>query len=434
VSSGTVTAQILAAHGVTDPTPGGFALARCDIVLLNEVSGALALTAFAEMGAARVADPARVAIVCDHFVPAKDARSAALVAEVRGFARRHGIEHYWEVGATSDAGIEHTLLPEQGLIRPGDFIAGGDSHTCTYGAFGAFGTGMGSTDIAAALALGEVWVKVPETEQVEYVGAPAAYVTGKDLILAYLAHAGVAGATYRALEFAGRAVRDMGVDGRMALCNMAVEAGAKTGIVEADAITLDWLSCRVPPASLRVVAASADAHYEHRTTIDIGGMSPLVAQPHSPGNVIDVDEIAGGIRVDQVYVGNCANGTLSDLRQLAQMLRGRRVAAGTRLIVVPATQRIYREAIREGLIEVFIDAGGMVSPPTCGACFGGHMGIIGPGETALATTNRNFRGRMGHRDSRVYLANAYVAGATAVAGEIVSPAAIERPPAAPAVE
>jgi 3-isopropylmalate/(R)-2-methylmalate dehydratase large subunit len=226
----------------------------------------------------------------------------------------------------------------------------------------------------------------------------------------------------------------MGIDGRMALCNMAVEAGAKTGIVEADSITLDWLSDVVPPASLRAMAASADARYEHRTTIEVAGMNPLVAQPHSPGNVIDVGELGGGIHVDQVYVGNCANGTLSDLRQLAQMLRGRRVAAGTRLIVVPATQRIYRQALREGLIELFIEAGGMVSPPTCGACFGGHMGIIGPGETALATTNRNFRGRMGHRDSRVYLANAYVAGAAAVAGEIVSPAAIDRPPAAPAAQ
>ncbi len=420
-----MTAQILAAHGVEDPTPGGFALVRPDIVLLNEVSGVFALKAFAEMGAERVADPERVAIVCDHFVPAKDARSAALVAEARSFARRHGIGHYWEIGATADAGIEHTLLPEQGLVRPGDLIAGGDSHTCTYGAFGAFGTGVGSTDIAAALALGEIWVKVPETERVEFLGAPEAYVTGKDLILAYLARAGVAGATYRALEFAGAAVRDLSIDGRMALCNMAVEAGAKTGIVAADATTLGWLSGRVPPASLRALAPAADARYEHHTTVDIDHMAPLVAQPHSPGNVVAVDQLSGGIHVDQVYVGNCANGTLSDLRQLAEMLRGRRVAAGTRLIVVPATQRIYGEAIREGLIELFIEAGAMVAPPTCGACFGGHMGIIGAGETALATTNRNFRGRMGDRDSRVYLANAYVAGATAVAGEIVPPAAIQ---------
>jgi 3-isopropylmalate/(R)-2-methylmalate dehydratase large subunit len=425
VSRGTITAQILEQHGIEDGArAGAFGLARCDLVMINEISGVLALRAFAEMGAERVFDPSRVAIVCDHFVPAKDARSAEMIATMRRFAREQGIEHFWEAGSTPEAGIEHTLLPEQGLVRPGDFIPGGDSHTCTYGAFGAFGTGMGSTDMAAALALGEVWIRVPETERVEFLGAPGSHVTGKDLILAYIGQVGVAGATYRALEFGGDAVRALGVDGRMALCNMAVEAGAKTGLVAADETTLAWLADRVAGPPPQPLAASDDAVYHHRVTVDVEGMGPLLARPHSPGDVIAVADAERGTHVDQVYVGNCANGTITDLRQLAEILAGHRVARDTRLIVVPATQRIYRQALHEGLIDVILDAGGLISPPTCGACYGGHMGIIGPGETAVATTNRNFRGRMGHRDSRVFLANAYVAGAVAVAGEIVSPAAI----------
>lgn len=396
---------------------------RCDLVLLNDVSAPLALRAFEEMGAQRVFDPERVAVVCDHFAPAKDARSAELLAATRSFVRTQGITHFWEVGETRDAGIEHTLLAEQGLVRPGDFIPGGDSHTCTYGAFGAFGTGMGSTDMAGALALGEVWVRAPEVESVLYEGEPGPYVTGKDLILAYIGQVGVAGATYRALEFKGSAVLDLEVDERMALCNMAVEAGAKTGIVETDERTLRWFESRFgePPAA---VTAAPDAVYDHCTTVDIAGMGPLIAEPFSPGNVKRIHEVSHGTRVDQVYVGNCANGTITDLRQLAAMVRGHRVAPGTRLIVVPATQAIYRQALSEGLIEVLLDAGALLSPPTCGACFGGHMGILGPGETAVATTNRNFRGRMGHRDSRVFLANAYVAGAAAVTGEIVAPETI----------
>jgi 3-isopropylmalate/(R)-2-methylmalate dehydratase large subunit len=424
MAGASVSRQILERHGVADSTPGTYALVSCDLVLLNEVSGGLALSAFEKMGAERVFDPARVALVCDHFVPAKDATSADLAANLRRFARRHGIENYWEIGSSVDAGIEHTLLPEAGLVRPGDFIPGGDSHTCTYGAFGAFGTGMGSTDMAAALALGEVWIRVPETERVRYLGEPGRHVTGKDLILAYIRQVGVAGATYRALEFQGSAISALGIDGRMALCNMAVEAGAKTGIVQADDTTLAWLAEHVTAALPPVPTAGADATYDHETTVDVEGMGPLVARPYSPENVIGIDEVPPGIHVDQVYVGNCSNGTLTDLRQLAEMLRGQRVARDTRLIVVPATQRILRQALAEGLIDTIIEAGGMISPPTCGACFGGHMGVLGAGETALATTNRNFRGRMGHRDSQVFLANAYVAGATAVAGEIAAPAAI----------
>ena len=418
--------KILRTHGVTDVEPGSFGRAAVDLVLVNEVSGSVAMKQFAKMGAERVFDPGKIALVADHFVPAKDARSAELVAALRRFAREQGIDQYWEVGATKEAGIEHTLLAEEGLIRPGEFVPGGDSHTCTYGAFGAFGTGMGSTDIAAAMALGEVWVRVPESIKVVYEGLPGPHVTGKDLILAYIDRAGVSGATYSALEFSGEAVTRLNVDERMALCNMAVEAGAKTGFVAADDVTADWLEGRLEGGRPDHFDADPGATYRERVDLDLDGVGPLVACPSSPGNVVEVGELES-VRVDQVYVGNCANGTMTDLRQLAQMLEGRTVASGTRLIVVPATQAIKRQALREGIIETVLEAGGMVSAPTCVACFGGHMGIIAPDEVALATTNRNFRGRMGHPDSQVYLANAYVAGAAAVTGEIVDPAEVIGP-------
>lgn len=417
----TMTAQILEAHGIADPRPRSYGLASCDLVLLNEVSGAMALRSFEKMGATRVFDPDRIALVIDHFVPAKDVRSAELAGALRTFAKRLGITNLWEVGVTPDAGIEHTLLPELGLVAPGDLIPGGDSHTCTYGAFGALGLGMGSTDIAAAMATGEVWLRVPEVVGVRFVGTPASWTTGKDLILRYLGEVGTSGAVYAALEFSGEAVSDLGVDGRMALCNMAVEAGAKTAIVAADSTTLDWLAdkpTRRPPQGL---APEAGAVYDAETVIDVAGMSPLVARPHSPGDVVPVGDLPPGTKVDQVYVGNCANGTISDLRQLASVLEGRVTAPGTRLVVVPATQAIMRQAVAEGIVDTVLAAGGLMSPPTCGACFGGHMGILADGETAVATTNRNFKGRMGSRGSSVYLANAYVAGAAAVAGEIVAP-------------
>jgi 3-isopropylmalate/(R)-2-methylmalate dehydratase large subunit len=419
----TIAQKVLLAHGVPDVTPGVFSLARVDLVMCNDVSGAVALGEFERMGARRVFDTARVALVADHFAPAKDVLSAEFVGRLRRFAREQSIENYWEVGSTPDAGIEHTLLPEQGLVAPGDFIAGGDSHTCTYGAFGALGVGVGSTDIAHALALGEIWVKVPESMLVHFGGTRAAHVTGKDLVLAFLRETGVAGATYLALEFTGETVDGLTVDERMALCNMAVEAGAKTAVVPADATTLAWLGEHAGRRELTAVQADPGAHYASQVQINVDGMSPLVARPGSPADVVGVEEVRGE-HIDQVYVGNCANGTLTDLRQLTEVLRGRSVARGTRLIVVPATQRIYRQAIAEGLIETILEAGGLISPPTCGACFGGHMGILGAGETALATTNRNFRGRMGHPDSRVYLANAWVAGAAAVCGELAVPAEV----------
>jgi 3-isopropylmalate/(R)-2-methylmalate dehydratase large subunit len=421
-ASQTIAQKVLAAHGVEDPVPGGYGLARVDLVMANDVSGSVAITAFERIGAQRVFDPERVALFADHFAPAKDTRSAALLGRLRRFAREQGIEHYWEAGATANGGIEHAVLAEEGLITPGDLIAGGDSHTCTYGALGAFGVGVGSTDIASAFALGELWVRVPQSIHVRFEGTREQHVTGKDLILALLRRSGAAGASYAALEFTGPVVSDSSVDERMALCNMAVEAGAKTGIVPADATTLEWLRGRAT-RKLQPVVADEDAVYADRITIDVSGMRPLIARPPSPADVVPVDELPP-VHVDQVYVGNCSNGTLTDLRQLCEVLDGHRVAPGTRLIVVPASQRVYRQAIAEGLIDQVVEAGGAVSMPTCGACFGGHTGILDAGEVALATTNRNFRGRMGHPDSAVYLANAYVAGAAAVSGEIVDPGVV----------
>jgi 3-isopropylmalate/(R)-2-methylmalate dehydratase large subunit len=422
-----MTAKVLAAHGIEDVTPGAYGLARVDRVMINDVSGGVAMREFARMGAERVFDPSAIACIADHFWPAKDVRSAEHVARLRTFAREQSIEDYFETGSTRAGGIEHTVLAEEGLVLPGALVVGGDSHTCTAGALGALGLGFGSTDLAAAMALGEVWLRVPETIAVRFAGTPSAYATGKDLILATLGQLGVDGAAYAALEFLGPAVDALDVDGRLALCNMAVEAGAKSGMVAADETTLHWLRPRVAdPAALAAFAPDPGAAYEREVVIDVDGLAPLVAVPPSPGDVHPIGAVAGGVKVDQVYVGNCANGTLSDLRQLAQVIGGRRVAPGVRLIVVPATQAIERQALEEGIIATLVDAGAMISPPTCGACFGGHMGVLAAGETAVATTNRNFRGRMGHRDSRVYLANAYVAGAAALTGELVDPAEVLR--------
>jgi 3-isopropylmalate/(R)-2-methylmalate dehydratase large subunit len=419
----TIAQKILTAHGVADPTPGAFGLARVDLVMANDVSGSVAISEFERIGTERVFDPARVALFADHFAPAKDTRSAALLGRLRRFANQQGIDQYWETGATPNGGIEHTVLAEEGLVAPGDLIAGGDSHSCTYGAFGAFGTGVGSTDIASVLALGELWVRVPASISTKYHGLRDAHVTGKDLILAFLARRGVAGARNAAVEFTGSVIDETSIDERMALCNMAVEAGAKTGIVPADQTTIDWLAGRIQGREPAPVTADPDADYADEVIVDVTGMRPLVACPHSPANVRGVDEL-DAIHVDQVYVGNCSNGTLTDLRQLCRALGTSRVARGTRLIVVPASQRVYLQALTEGLIAQIVEAGGAVSMPTCGACFGGHTGILDAGEVAVTTTNRNFRGRMGHAESAVYLANAYVAGASAVAGEIVDPRAV----------
>ena len=415
----TLAEKILLAHSeAEDPRPGDVVMVRCDVVMANDVSGPVAFRAMEKMGATRVFDPSRVVMVADHFMPAKDARSAELQKRLKEWSDAQGVTYYGQ----GRGGIEHTLLCEEGWVVPGSVIAGGDSHTCTYGALGAFGTGLGSTDIAACLAFGEFWQAVPTTIQVEFVGEKRAYVTGKDLILAVLAEIGVGGGTNAALEFVGVGAEALSIDERLAVANMAVEAGAETGLFPADGQVADYLEGRTD-RTWTAERSDPDAEFAQRLEIDLGLVPPLIALPHLPGNVVPVDEVAGK-KVDQVYIGNCSNGTMTDLRQTAEILRGHSVHPDCRLIVVPATQRIYREAGREGLLDLFVEAGAIVSTPTCGACFGGHMGVLGPGERAVTTTNRNFKGRMGSSEAEVHLANAYVAAAAAVAGEIVHPAQI----------
>ena len=413
----TLAEKILLDHTDADAVaPGDIVMVRCDVVMTNDISGPMAFRAMEKMGATRVFDPTKVVIVPDHFVPAKDERSAALQKLLRDWAAHHGVAYY-EQGR---GGIEHQVLVEEGWVVPGSVVAGGDSHTCTYGALGAFGTGLGSTDIAACLATGTFWQAVPETILVELTGERQPFVTGKDVILAVIGELGVAGGSRSVLEFGGDGVAALSIDERLAVANMAVEAGSETGLFPADAAVARYLDGRTTrPWAAEVT--DPDAEIAASTQIDLGAVPPLIALPHSPGNVVPVAD-ACGHTIDQVYIGNCANGTITDLRQATDILRGRQVHARTRLIVVPASQRVYRQALAEGLIDDLSEAGALISAPTCGACFGGSGGILAAGESALATTNRNFRGRMGSGESSVYLANAWVAAAAAVAGEIVDPA------------
>jgi 3-isopropylmalate/(R)-2-methylmalate dehydratase large subunit len=413
----TLAQKILLAHTDGDEVvQGDIVTVRCDVVMTNDISGPMAFRAMERMGADKVFDPAKVVVVPDHFIPAKDTRSAELQKLLREWSEAQGVAYY-EQGR---GGIEHTVLVEEGWVVPGSVIAGGDSHTCTYGALGAFGTGLGSTDVAACLALGTFWQAVPGTIRVEFIDQKQAYVTGKDLILAVIAEIGVAGGTNMALEFVGDGAEALSIDERLAVANMAVEAGSETGFFPADDVVAEYLDGRTgrPWTPER---SDDGADFAQTVRVDLGELSPLVALPHSPGNVVPLDQAAGR-RVDQVYIGNCSNGTITDLRQAAEMLRGRRVAGHTRAIIVPASQRVYRQALAEGLLDVFVEAGAMVSTPTCGACFGGGGGVLAPGENAVTTTNRNFRGRMGSSEAGVHLANAWVAAAAAVAGEIVDPA------------
>lgn len=417
VTGQTITQKILAAHTADGRAePGSIVTIRPDVVLLNDVSGPLAFEQFDAMGATRPFDPARIVLVADHFAPAPDVTAAGAIAMTRDFARRHGIEHFYEPGR---GGIEHTLLAELGMVGHGTIVFGADSHTCTAGAFNALGIGFGSTDLAGALVMGQLWMRVPDSIRVELVGTPGPYVSGKDIILELIRRIGSDGAADAALEFGGPGVAGLPMDARMAVANMAVEGGADTCVFEGDKLSTADMSLRgVPPAP--AVLADADAVYRERIVIDLSALSPMVARPPSPASGVPVGQLRGQ-RVDQVYVGNCSNGTLTDLRQVADILRGRQVAPGVRMVVVPATQKIWRQALAEGLLDVMAAAGAAISTPTCGACFGGHMGILAAGETAIATTNRNYRGRMGHPDSQVFLANAWVAAAAAVAGEIVPP-------------
>jgi 3-isopropylmalate/(R)-2-methylmalate dehydratase large subunit len=415
--SHTLAEKILLSHcDADDVRPGDVVMARCDLVMANDVSGPVAFRALEKMGATDVFDPAKVVMVADHFMPAKDARSAALQKRLKEWSDAHGVTFY----AQGRGGIEHTLLCDEGWIRPGTIVAGGDSHTCTYGAVGAFGTGLGSTDIAACLAFGEFWQAVPSTIRVEFTGQKQRFVTGKDLILAVIGEIGVGGGTNAVLEFVGPGAEALSIDERLAVANMAVEAGAETGLFPADETTSAYLEGRLSGEWV-AERSDPDASFAREVRVDLDELPPLIALPHLPGNVAAVSDVAG-TKIDQVYIGNCANGTMTDLRQTASVLRGRTIHRDCRMIVVPATQRIYRDALAEGLLDLFVEAGAMVSTPTCGACFGGGMGVLGAGERAIATTNRNFRGRMGSRDAEVHLANAYVAAASAIAGEIIDPA------------
>ena len=413
----TLAEKILLAHSDADEIAvGDLIMVRCDIVLANDVSGPVAFRALAEMGVQKVFDPDKVIMVADHFMPAKDAVSAGLQKRLKEWSREQGV-HFYDQGR---GGIEHAVLVEEGFVVPGAVVVGGDSHTCTHGALGAFGTGLGSTDIAAALAFGEFWQGVPATIRVNITGEKRRFVTGKDIILAVLAQTGVAGGTDKVLEFVGPGAEALSIDERLAVANMAVEAGSETGIFPADAMTRAYLEGRAR-TPWEPVASDPDAEFAQTIQIDLDRLEPLIAMPHSPGNVERVADVTGK-KIDQVYIGNCGNGTITDLRQAAEIFRGRTVHRDVRAIIVPASQRVYRQAMAEGLLGVFVDAGLIVSTPTCGACFGGGNGALAAGEAALTTTNRNFKGRMGSGEAEVHLANAWVAAAAAVAGEIVNPA------------
>ena len=412
----TMAEKILAAHaGLDEVKPGQLIECDLDLVLANDVTAPLAIKTAREITDA-VFDADKIALVPDHYAPNKDIKSAEQAKIVREFAREQGISHYYEVGCM---GVEHALLPEQGVVGPGDLIIGADSHTCTYGALGAFSTGVGSTDAGVGMAVGKAWFKVPETVLIKVDGALAAGVTGKDVILHIIGMIGVDGALYKAIEFAGGAIEDLSMDERLTICNMAVEAGAKAGLIPVDDVARAYLDGRVE-RPYTVHASDPDAEYSQVIEIDAADIVPTVAFPHLPSNTRPVSE-ARDVRIDQAVIGSCTNGRLEDMRQAAAVLKGRKVAPGVRCIVIPATQKVYRQCIEEGLTDIFLDANCAVSTPTCGPCLGGHMGVLAAGERAVTTTNRNFVGRMGHPDSEVYLASPAVAAASAVLGHIGLP-------------
>ena len=421
----TMSQKILAAHvpgrarspSAPSLRPGELVMARLDLVLGNDITTPVAIGEFQKFGRAAVFDREKIALVPDHFTPNKDIKAAAQCAAMRAFAKEQGIANYFEVG--HDCGIEHALLPEKGLVTAGDLVIGADSHTCTYGALGAFSTGVGSTDMAAGMSAGETWFRVPSAIKVVLKGKPRKWVCGKDVILHLIGMIGVDGARYQSLEFAGDGIASLSMDDRFTIANMAIEAGAKNGIFPVDETTLAYLREHnaKPP---RVYEADADAEYERVIEIDLDELEPTVAFPHLPSNTRPVRE-AGNIAIDQVVIGSCTNGRISDMRAAAEVMRGHRVADGVRAIVIPATQRIWLQALEEGLLKTFVEAGCVVSPPTCGPCLGGHMGILAMNERCVATTNRNFVGRMGHVESEVYLASPAVAAASAIAGRITAP-------------
>ncbi len=413
----TITEKILSTHTNKKVVfPGELIDARIDLALANDITAPLAIEAFYQIGVKKVFNRNRVALVPDHFTPAKDIASAEQCKTLREFAKAQRLTHYFEIG---QCGIEHALLPEKGLVLPGEVVVGADSHTCTYGALGAFSTGVGSTDLGAAMATGRLWLKVPESIKFIYYGKLNPWVTGKDLILATIGDIGVDGALYKAMEFSGETIRKLPMSGRFTMANMAIEAGGKNGIIEPDEITLRFVKSR-SDRPFKIYLSDPAAHYGEIREYDVSKIHPLVALPHLPSNVKDVREV-GKVEIDQVVIGSCTNGFLDDLRVAAKILKGRKVAPSLRLIVIPATQEIYRQALKEGLLEIFLSAGAAISAPTCGPCLGGHMGVLAEGERALATTNRNFRGRMGHAGSEVYLCGPAVAAASAVKGRICHP-------------
>ncbi len=413
----TMTQKILAAHaGLPEVRAGQLIKARLDIVLGNDITSPVAINEFEKAGFEGVFDKSKISLVMDHFAPNKDIKAAQQCKQCRTFARRFDIDHFYDVG---NMGIEHALLPEQGIVAPGECIIGADSHTCTYGALGAFSTGVGSTDMAAGMATGEAWFKVPAAIRFNLTGSLGKWVSGKDVILHIIGKIGVDGALYKSMEFTGEGVKSLSMDDRLCICNMAIEAGAKNGIFPVDEVTRAYVKGRVS-RDFAAYEADPDAEYEQTIDINLSAITPTVSFPHLPENAKTFDQI-GDIAIDQVVIGSCTNGRLSDMAVAAEILKGKKIAKNVRAIIIPATQQIYMESMKRGYLEIFIEAGCVVSTPTCGPCLGGYMGILAEGERCVATTNRNFVGRMGHVDSEVYLASPAVAAASALTGKISQP-------------
>ncbi len=416
----TMSQKILAYHaGLDEVKPGQLINAKLDMVLANDITAPVAINEFEKCGADSIFNKEKISLVMDHFTPNKDIKAATQCKQVREFANKYDIVNFFDVG---QMGIEHALLPEQGLVGPGDLVIGADSHTCTYGALGAFSTGVGSTDMAAGMITGQGWFKVPQAIKVNLTGKCTGFVSGKDVILHLIGMIGVDGALYQSLEFCGEGVSSLSMDDRLCIANMAIEAGAKNGIFPVDDITIKYCKNRFKRPIMKF-EADDDAQYAKEITIDLSSLRPTVAFPHLPENTHTIDEV-GKIKIDQAVIGSCTNGRLEDLRAAASIIKGKKIAKDVRCIIFPGTQEIYLQALREGLIEIFVQAGAVVSTPTCGPCLGGHMGILAEGEKCISTTNRNFVGRMGHIKSEVYLSSPAVAAASAVTGYITDPAKI----------
>ncbi len=413
----TICEKILAAHaGKDEVKPGELIEVSVDIALGNDITAPIAIKIFRETGVEKVFDPEKVVLVADHFVPNKDIKSAEQAKILRDFSKEQGIVHHYDGG---EMGVEHVLLPEKGIVLPGDVVIGADSHTCTYGALGAFATGVGSTDLAATMITGRTWFKVPESIKFVYKGELRPWVTGKDLILYTISKIGVDGALYKAMEFTGPVIDKLSMAERFTMSNMAIEAGGKAGLINPDDITLEYVKKRAN-REFKVFCSDPDASYEEVIEFDCSKIEPQVAFPHLPSNCHPISQV-GDIKIDQAVIGSCTNGRIEDLELAAKVLSGKKVAKGVRLIILPATPLVYKEALKRGYIELFLEAGAVIGPPTCGPCLGGHMGILAKGERAIATTNRNFVGRMGHPESEVYLSNPAVAAASAILGRIASP-------------